>query len=185
MDQDSVPGPDTRRSEARRDVGASPGLMLPGILLGVGLGGFVDGIVLHQILQWHHLLSSTDTDHVGLPHVPPDTVPGLRINTLFDGLFHAFTWVMVVLGLALLWTRVRRTSGRVWASAMLWGWMLVGWGVFNLTEGVVNHHVLAIHHVRGGAHQLWWDLGFLTFGVSLVIGGLALQRSGAQPRRGV
>jgi uncharacterized membrane protein len=27
----------------------------PGILLGVGLGGFVDGILLHQVLQWHHM----------------------------------------------------------------------------------------------------------------------------------
>ena len=26
--------------------------------LGLGLGGFFDGIVLHQILQWHHMLSS-------------------------------------------------------------------------------------------------------------------------------
>jgi uncharacterized membrane protein len=25
-----------------------------GIFLGLGLGGFFDGIVLHQILQWHH-----------------------------------------------------------------------------------------------------------------------------------
>jgi hypothetical protein len=30
-------------------------LTTPGILLGLGLGGFVDGIVLHQILQWHHI----------------------------------------------------------------------------------------------------------------------------------
>ena len=28
-----------------------------GILFGLGLGGFVDGIVLHQLLQWHHMLS--------------------------------------------------------------------------------------------------------------------------------
>ncbi|TIN47498.1 MAG: DUF2243 domain-containing protein, partial [Mesorhizobium sp.] len=27
------------------------------LLLGFALGGFFDGIVLHQILQWHHLLS--------------------------------------------------------------------------------------------------------------------------------
>ena len=31
---------------------------MPGILLGVGLGGFVDGMMLHQILQWHHTLTS-------------------------------------------------------------------------------------------------------------------------------
>jgi uncharacterized membrane protein len=32
---------------------------LPGLLLGLGLGGFIDGIVMHQILQWHHLLTGT------------------------------------------------------------------------------------------------------------------------------
>ena len=54
----------------------------PGILLGIGLGGFVDGIVLHQILQWHHMLTS-EGDY------PPTTVAGLETNTLWDGLFHA------------------------------------------------------------------------------------------------
>lgn len=28
-----------------------------GFLLGIGFGGFVDGIVLHQLLQWHHMLT--------------------------------------------------------------------------------------------------------------------------------
>jgi len=35
-------------------------LVASGIYLGAGLGGFVDGIVLHQILQWHHMLTSTE-----------------------------------------------------------------------------------------------------------------------------
>ena len=48
------------------------------VLLGVGLGGFVDGIVLHQILQWHHMLTAT-VDH------PAETVAGLEANTLADG----------------------------------------------------------------------------------------------------
>lgn len=29
-----------------------------GLLLGLGLGGFFDGIILHQVLQWHHMLTS-------------------------------------------------------------------------------------------------------------------------------
>jgi uncharacterized membrane protein len=74
-----------------------------GILLGVGLGGFVDGIVLHQIFQWHHMLTSTDSDNIGLPSYPATTVAGLEINTLWDGLFHAATWMFVAVGLALLW----------------------------------------------------------------------------------
>src|ERR671938_670753 len=62
-----------------------------GILLGVGLGGFFDGIVLHQILQWHHMLSSDG--------YPPTSVHNLQVNTLWDGLFHAFAFVMTALGL--------------------------------------------------------------------------------------
>lgn len=43
-------------------------LQLPGIILGVGLGGFLDGIVLYQLLQWHHMLTSTDSDRLGLDY---------------------------------------------------------------------------------------------------------------------
>ena len=33
----------------------------PGVILCIGVGGFVDGIVLHQILQWHPCLPALDT----------------------------------------------------------------------------------------------------------------------------
>jgi uncharacterized membrane protein len=166
-------------TEARRGVRPLPdeappeaaaGARAPGILLGIGLGGFVDGIVLHQILQWHHLLSATE-DH------PVTTVAGLETNTLWDGLFHAATWVAVAVGLFVLW---RRTNDRRWAigGRALLGWMLVGWGLFNLVEGTVDHHLLGIHHVREGANvnEAAWDVGFLAFGALLVVGGLLLAR---------
>nr|BFE79122.1 hypothetical protein GCM10020093_017230 [Planobispora longispora] len=149
---------------------ARPTVTLPGIVLGAGLGGFLDGILLHQILQWHHMLTSTDTDNIGVAHYPATTVHGLRINTLWDGLFHTFTWLAVLTGLALLYSRVTRARGRLWTSRALWGWVLVGWGLFNLVEGVVDHHLLGIHHVRTGPGQLWWDLGFLALGALLVAG---------------
>ncbi len=44
-----------RRTAGRGD--RSP-LIAAGLFLGLGLGGFVDGIALHQIVQWHHMLSS-------------------------------------------------------------------------------------------------------------------------------
>jgi uncharacterized membrane protein len=56
----------------------------PAFMLGLGLGGFIDGIVLHQVLQWHHLLTATG-DH------PATTVAGLEDNTLADGFFHLAT----------------------------------------------------------------------------------------------
>lgn len=154
-------------------------IALPGTILGIGLGGFVDGILLHQILQWHHMLTSTDTDNVGIEYYPADTVHGLQMNTVWDGLFHTFTWLAVLIGLGLLYSRVTHSRGRVWASRALWGWILLGWGVFNLVEGVVDHHILGIHHVRSGEYQTWWDIGFLVFGALLVAGGWLLQRKAA------
>ncbi|RBJ09997.1 DUF2243 domain-containing protein [Micromonospora provocatoris] len=151
-------------------------IRLPATILGVGLGGFVDGIVLHQVLQWHHLLSSTGSDRIGVREYPVDTVPGLQMNTLWDGLFHVVTWVAVLTGLALLYSRVTHSRGRLWRSPMLWGWALIGWGLFNLVEGVIDHHLLGIHQVRSGPNQLWWDLGFLALGVVLIAVGWAIQR---------
>jgi uncharacterized membrane protein len=143
----------------------------PGILVGIGLGGFVDGIVLHQILQWHHLLSS-EADY------PKTTVRGLEDNTLADGLFHAATWVAVAVGIWLLW---RRTTNWRWAISgqAFFGWMLVGWGIFNLIEGLVDHQILGLHHVREGAgHQTAYDLGFLALSVLLIVGGWLVARLG-------
>jgi uncharacterized membrane protein len=51
--------------------------------------------------------------------------------------------------------------------------------VFNLVEGIVDHHLLGIHHVRTGPYQIWWDLGFLLLGAVLMAGGWLLQRGGA------
>ncbi|WP_315093861.1 DUF2243 domain-containing protein [uncultured Cellulomonas sp.] len=149
----------------------SPPTVLPGLLLGLGLAGFVDGIVIHQLLQWHHMVSDT-VDH------PMTTLEGLRTNTFADGLFHSATWVFVVVGLVA--TIAAWRQGRL---APTWrfqiGLMLAGWGVFNLVEGVVDHHVLGLHHVRddlGG--PLSWDLGFLAFGALLLAGGWALHTAG-------
>ena len=68
-------------------------------MLGLGLGGFFDGIVLHQLLQWHHMLTSAG--------YPADSLRNLQINTLADGLFHASTYILVVWGLILLWRKAR------------------------------------------------------------------------------
>lgn len=152
------------------------GIQLPGILLGVGLGGFIDGIVLHQILQWHHMLTSTDSDRLGIDYYPKSTVRGLEVNTVWDGLLHTFTWLAVLIGLGILYKRVTTLRRRVWSSGMLWGWILVGWGIFDLVEGIIDHQILGIHHVRSGEHQILWDMGFLVLGASLVAIGYAMQR---------
>ncbi len=138
-----------------------------GLLLGIGLGGFVDGIVLHQILQWHHMLTSEGC-------CSASSVAGLEDNTLADGLFHAITWICVAAGLYLLWRE--NTPGTAWPGRQLVGLLLVGWGAFNLVEGLIDHHLLGVHHVRAGAGETLYDLAFLGFGALLVVVGLPLAR---------
>jgi uncharacterized membrane protein len=145
-----------------------------GILFGLGLGGFFDGIVLHQILQWHHML--TDAGY------PPTSVENLEINTLWDGFFHAITYVFVVLGLIVLWRASRRTQIR-WSSKLLVGSLLIGFGLFNLVEGLVDHHLLGIHHVNETVSRerwIYWDLAFLAWGAAMLIGGWLLLKAGAR-----
>jgi uncharacterized membrane protein len=155
------------------DQGQPLRLIWAGLLLGVGLGGFFDGIVLHQILQWHHLLSSHGD-------FPVTTVAGLRVNTLWDGLFHAATYIATVAGLVLLWGAARQPHA-AWPTTPLLGLLLMGWGAFNVVEGIVNHQLLGIHHVNETApvdQWLWWDLGFLAWGALMLLGGWALARRG-------
>jgi uncharacterized membrane protein len=142
-----------------------------GILLGLGLGGSFDGIVLHQILQWHHILTSAG--------YPATSVGNLEVNTLWDGLFHATTYLLTVIGLFLLWRSLRRTTV-VWSTRLLIGCLLVGWGLFNLAEGIIDHHFLGIHHVREDPNHLAWDLGFLAWGALMLVGRWLLMRAGRQ-----
>jgi uncharacterized membrane protein len=97
----------------------------------------------------------------------------LQVNTLADGLFHAFAYICVVIGLLLLWNRARQTrlhsSGKV-----LFGSMLLGFGVFNVVEGIVDHHLLGIHHVNETVPKeqwIYWDVGFIIWGTGMLLAG--------------
>ena len=142
-----------------------------GVFLGIGLGGFFDGIVLHQILQWHHLVSEVYL---------PTTLENLKINTVADGFFHALTWVFTLIGLALLWSGAREEHAP-WRSAAFVGALLLGWGLFNVVEGVIDHHLLQIHHVRPGPQQTAYDVGFLLWGAAMLGAGWALTRRPSAP----
>ncbi|MGL5793714.1 MAG: DUF2243 domain-containing protein, partial [Waterburya sp.] len=50
-------------------------LIIAGILLGLGQAGFFDGIVFHQLLQWHHMFSNIESTQ---------TIAGLELNTIGD-----------------------------------------------------------------------------------------------------
>jgi uncharacterized membrane protein len=139
-------------------------LILAGLVLGIGQAGFFDGIIFHQLLQWHHMFSSVETD---------TTVAGMELNTVGDGLFHLFDWVVTLIGIGLLW-RAGRKAKDAWIGQAFLGSLLVGAGLFNLVEGIIDHHLLGIHHLKPGTHQTLWDLGFLGSGVLLMGVGILL-----------
>ena len=138
-----------------------------GVLLGIGMGGFVDGILFHQILQLHNMLSN---------RVLRDSLVHEQVNMFWDGLFHAFTWMMTAAGITLLWFTARYRHVVLSGQAM-WGSLLLGWGLFNLIEGLIDHQILQIHHVvQNGNHPLW-DTVFLASGVLLLVSGYILIQS--------
>lgn len=109
-----------------------------GLLIGIGMGGFVDGIVLHQIVPWHNLLSNI---------VPPHTMADMRVNMTWNGLFHALTWIVTLIGILLLRSAAYARAAIPSLHAFT-GQLVLGWGVFNLVEGVIDHQILRIHTVR-------------------------------------
>jgi uncharacterized membrane protein len=123
----------------------------PALLTGFALGGFVDGVLLHQILQWHHLLSLV---------LPPDA---LRAQILWDGLFHVAMIGVAAIGLFGLWRRRESLEGRALAF-----WLLAGFALWQLVDVVFFHWVLGIHRVRvDRPDPLLWDIGWL-----VVVGGV-------------
>jgi uncharacterized membrane protein len=137
-----------------------------GVVLGLGLGAFIDGITLHQIAQWHNMGSAV---------VPPHTMEAMSQNMVWDGEFHLATWVLTLVGVLMLWND-RQASAPT--SAVLVGQMFLGWGVFNLLEGIVDHHLLDLHHVRDmPTHVPLYDWIFLAAGgIGLILLGLVLSR---------
>lgn len=151
-----------------------------GIVLGIGLGGFADGIALHQIAQWHNMGSAV---------LPPDTMEAMRQNMVWDGLFHVSSWIITLLGVYMLWSEAR--AGTVVQSAgQFTGELIFGWGAFNLVEGIIDHHWLELHHVRDmPMHVPAYDWIFLAVGgVGLLLLGWMLMgtsrtRTATGPRR--
>lgn len=145
-------------------------------MLGLGLGGAADGIIFHQLLQWHHMVSSAG--------FPATSVANLEFNTLLDGLFHAATWVLAFGGLLIVWRGAQR--GR-WGLTPFLGALLMGFGLFNIVEGLLSHLLLGIHHVNETvppAQRVYWDAGFVLWGVLMLGAGHLLYRgrSGVRAR---
>jgi uncharacterized membrane protein len=114
------------------------------------------------------------------PDHPVTTVAGLEVNTLADGFFHLAMWLLVLVASISMIAAWRR--GRVAPSwGFHFGLVLMGWGTFNIAEGLIDHHILRVHHVRddlGG--PLSWDIGFLLVSVLLIGAGWLLFQRGVR-----
>jgi uncharacterized membrane protein len=146
-----------------------------GLVLGLGLGGFVDGIALHQIAQWHNMGSAV---------LPPTNMEAMAQNMRWDGLFHLATLALSFVGVLMLW-REGRLGTAPPSLRVLLGQMILGWGVFNLLEGIVDHHLLELHHVRDlPVHVPAYDWTFLVVGglAFIVAGWLMSRHDVAMPR---
>jgi uncharacterized membrane protein len=137
-----------------------------GILIGIGMGAFADGILLHQILQWHNMLSS---------RVPPVDLVSAKVNMLWDGIFHAAAWIVTAMGIARLWQAGHRRDVS-WSGRAFGGSLAIGWALFNIVEGAIDHHILGVHHVHPGSNELAWDLGFLCVSAAMLVAGVLLVR---------
>jgi uncharacterized membrane protein len=130
-----------------------------GLLLGIGLVGTLDQVILHELLQWHNFYVHTTT----------------YWRLFIDGVFHAVTASLLLLGaLRLWWDRGLLTAGR-WPSLL--AGILFGMGGFNLYDGIVQHKILQLHPVREAvADQLPYDLAFNGVAVALLLAGFLVWR---------
>jgi uncharacterized membrane protein len=138
--------------------------VLAGVLFGVGVAGFVDETVFHQLLHWHHFYDRS-TSEAGL---------------VSDGLLHAGSWICTVAGLFLyadLRRRGLRRTRPVWAGALL------GFGAFQVYDGLVQHKLLDLHQIRYGVELLPYDAAWLAVGSAAIVAGLVLLRSSRSPAR--
>lgn len=132
---------------------ARSGLGRAGFVLGFAFGGFFDGVMLHQVLQWHHLLSL----------VPGEDLRRIEVQILADGGFHVLMWAIAAAGLWLLW-RARDDLAADRTGRGLLVAFLLGFAAWNALDVIGFHWVLHIHRIRvdvPAGDRLRWDLLWL------------------------
>ena len=139
-------------------------LLWPAVLVGIGVAGSLDEIVLHQLLRWHHFYDR-GSQAAGL---------------IADGIFHLGSTAALVIGLVLLVQRWRTGPGPLRQAV---AGILVGAGGFNLYDGLIQHKLLGLHQVRAGApNNLPYDLVFIGVAAAVLLTGLLLLRATGSPR---
>lgn len=129
-------------------------------MLGLGIAGTLDEVVLHQLLHWHHFYDRS-TPAVGL---------------MSDGLFHITATVFLLVGMY----RLGQHRGNPYGGwrRYFWAGVLLGIGGFNLYDGIIQHKVLRLHQVRPGvANELPYDVTFISIALAIFVAGIGLLRA--------
>lgn len=144
-------------------------LLISGIFLGIGIAGFIDEAVFHQLLQWHNFYWNTN-----------------RHGQIFsDGLFHIGSTLILIAGGINLWRT--RTSPNPLRAKLILSAILIGAGGFNVYDGVVQHVIFHFHLVNervcplpmSGNNSIWncpkdipYEIVWISIGLVIAAAGI-------------
>lgn len=126
-----------------------------GFLCGLGLVAFLDEVLFHQLLQWHHFYDKSTT----------------AIGLASDGFFHAFSWFCSIGGM-FMFADLRRF--KVWLPKRWYGGILLGGGLFQLYDGIIQHKMMRLHQIRYVDQVIIYDLVWNVIAVAMIVCGAFL-----------
>jgi uncharacterized membrane protein len=91
-----------------------------------------------------------------------------------DGLFHAFGWFAVVIGLVMV-ADLRRRAGL--SGRGLTGGIFLGAGAFQLYDGTIQHKIVGLHQIRYHVDLVPYDWTWNILAVIFVVIGVVLIRA--------
>jgi uncharacterized membrane protein len=133
----------------------APRNVVSGALFGIGMVAFLDEALFHQLLHWHHFYDKSTTN-AGLAS---------------DGLFHAVSWFATIAGLFML-ADIRRNHA--WQRRRWWGGVLLGAGIFQLYDGIVQHKLLELHQIRYDVEIAPYDVAWNVIALLLIVAGVLM-----------
>lgn len=126
-----------------------------GILFGIGLVAFIDEMVFHQLLHWHHFYDKSTTN----------------IGLVSDGLFHALSWFATI-GSLFMFADLRRRNA-LWFKRWQGG-VFLGAGAFQLYDGTIQHKLMGLHQIRYNVDILPYDLVWNIIALVMIAVGIFL-----------
>lgn len=135
-----------------------------GILFGFGVIAFIDEVVFHQLLHWHHFYDKSTTS-AGL---------------VSDGLFHAFSFFATI-GSSFMLADLRRRD-TFWLYRWIGG-ILLGAGSFQLYDGIIQHKLMRLHQIRYNVEIAPYDWVWNLAALALLIAGIVITLQTSPKRR--